>query len=253
MTGPLRLGMAAWEASEGPALVAPLPADETRLVDLHHVEAARLARLGEGRPERLAAALVPPDLGRILESGPRALQRLRQTLAYAEKWARRGDLPAALAPPAREVRLLPCLPRPSALRRMDGTTLADRIVRGPGSRFGSQPQPTLALAGLHRGGSVFGWCLALEDHDGIVLGAWMTFEGPLAIELRCGSHHRRIPADAWAGLALPAPGPGEAVLLGAPKLRPLPGLAPGTAFSVASPFELLPLTLGTEIPHATVQ
>ena len=223
-------------------------------MDLHRVEAARLARLGEGRPERLAAALVPPDLGRILESGPRALQRLRQTLAYAEKWARRGDLPEALAPSARVVRLLPCLPRPAALRRLDGTPAGGAgPCAVPAAASGASPSPPWPWRGSTAGGSVFGWCLALEDHDGVVLGAWMTFEGPLAIELRCGSHHRRIPADAWAGLALPAPGPGEAVLLGAPKLRPLPGLAPGTAFSVASPFELLPLTLGTEIPHATVQ
>ena len=92
------LGTAAW--SEGPverrALVGRLASG--RLADLNRIEAIRLRKLGEGDPERLAEALVPASLRRLLEGGPRALARAKQTLAYAEKWDRRDTLPVSLAP-----------------------------------------------------------------------------------------------------------------------------------------------------------
>jgi len=257
MTELLKLGTACWSegAVERRALVAPLPSAPSRLVDLHRVEQVRLARLGEGRAESLAEVLVPPSLRQVLEGGPRALQRLRQTLAYAEKWIRRGDLPDLLAPSADAVRMLPCLPRPLALRRGDGTHLDRLTVQGPGGTLGAVPQPTLAAVGLHRGGGIAGWCLALEDGVGAVLGGWMVlgYPGEGTLELRCGSHHRRVPLDTWDGLEVPGMRAGEVVILPAPKLRPIPGLVPGSDFSVTAPFETLVLRLGTDIPHLTVQ
>ncbi|HEY3270044.1 MAG TPA: hypothetical protein VGJ89_02420, partial [Geothrix sp.] len=66
------LGTAAW--SEGPlerrALVGRLASG--RLADLNRIEAIRLRKLGEGDPERLAEALVPASLRRLLEGGSRA-------------------------------------------------------------------------------------------------------------------------------------------------------------------------------------
>ena len=257
MTPKLRLGTASWfeGASERRALVAPLPSEPSRLVDLHRVERIRLAKLGEGRADALAEVLVPPSLRQVLEGGPRALQRLRQTLAYAEKWFQRGDLPDALAPSSTAVRMLPCLPRPAALRRGDGTHLDRLSVQGPGGTLGAVPQPTLAAVGLHRGAGVAGWCLALEDGAGAVLGAWMVLEYPQEgfLELRAGSHHRRVPMETWAGLEVPGLRAAEVVLLPAPKLRAIPDLVSGSDFSLLAPFETLPLRLGTDIPHLTVQ
>lgn len=253
----LKLGTATWAegAIERRALVAPLPSDPSRLVDLHRMEQVRLAKLGEGRAEALAEVLVPPSLRLVMEGGPRALQRLKQTLAYAEKWVRRGDLPVFLARPGSTVRMLPCLPRPVVLRRGDGTHLDRLAVQGPGGTLDTMPQPTLAVVGLHRGGGLAGWCLALENATGAVLGGWMVLGCPLegAIELRSGTHHRRIPMDTWAGLEIPALRAAEVVILPAPRLRPVPGLVGGSDFSIEAPFDSLTLKLGTDIPHTTVQ
>lgn len=256
-TETLKLGTATWTegATERRALVAPLPSDPSRLVDLHRMEQVRLAKLGEGRAEALADALVPPSLRQVVEGGPRALQRLRQTLAYAEKWVRRGDLPEFLALPTSAVRMLPCLPRPVVLRRGDGTHLDRLAVQGPGGTLETVPQPTLAVVGLHRGAGTAGWCLALENATGAVLGGWMVLGCPQegVIELRSGFHQRRIPMDTWAGLEIPALRAGEVVILPAPRLRPIPGLVGGSDFSIEAPFDSLALRLGTDIPHLTVQ
>ena len=97
------LGTATWD--EGPAVRRALVArlDSGRLADLSRIEALRLRKLGEGDPERLAEVLVPASLRRLLDGGPRALARARQTVAYAEKWDRRGTLPEFLAPTASAV------------------------------------------------------------------------------------------------------------------------------------------------------
>ncbi len=256
MTHVMRLGTASWVegAAERRALVAPLPSDPSRLVDLNRVERIRLAKLGEGSSEALADALVPASLRQVLEGGPRAIQRTRQALAYAEKWHHRGDLPDTLALSAASVRLLPCLPRPTTLRRLDGTLLDRLRLQGTGGTLGVAPQPTLAMVGIHRSAEP-GWCIALEDGFGAVLGTWMTLEDPRegVGEMRSGSHHRRLPLDAWAGWDLPAPRAAEVVLLPAPRLRAIPGLVPGSDLTVFTPFDAMTLKMGTEIPHLTVQ
>jgi hypothetical protein len=113
----------------------------------------------------------------------------------------------------------------------------------------------LAVVGLHRGAGVAGWCLALEDGVGAVLGGWLLLDYPQegAIELRCGTHHRCIPMDTWAGLEVPALRAAEVVILLAPRLRPIPGLVSGSDFTLVAPFDSLSLKLGSEIPHLTVQ
>lgn len=247
------LGTATW--AEGPgerrALVARL--ESGRLADLNRIEAVRLRKLGEGDPDRLAEALVSPSLRRVLEGGPRALARLRQALAYAEKWDRRGTLPEALAPRPESVGLLPCLPRPAVVRRADGGCLDRLRVTGPGGLLGAPPRPTLALLGT-LGGQAGGYCLALEDGDGVVLGGWMIPDWPEGhLELRAGPHRRRIPFGAWEGLELPPLRPGEALLLPPPRLKALPDLEPGTSLTLQSPFEILTLRLGLEALHPTVQ
>ena len=245
------LGTAAWPEGPGErrALVGRLASG--RVVDVNRIEAVRLRKLGEGDPERLAEALVPPSLRRVLEGGPRALARVRQALAYAEKWDRRGPLPEALAPDPASLRLLPCLPRPASLRRSEGTCLDRLRVAGPGARLEGPPHPTLAALGA-LGGQAAGFCLALEDAGGAVLGAWMIPAWPEgALELRVGTHHRRIPFAAWEGLVLPLLHPGEALLLPPPRLKPLPEGA--GACQVAAPFETLPLTLAEGSLGGTVQ
>ena len=105
-----------------PFLIAPLPSDASRLVDLTALEAIRLAKLGEGDPEALARALVPPSLDALLASGPRGLARARQTLAYAQKWENRGILPEELA----STRWSPKLTPPPGFLTLDGRRPAPR-------------------------------------------------------------------------------------------------------------------------------
>jgi hypothetical protein len=246
------LGTAVW--AEGPAerraLVARLASG--RLADLNRLEAIRLRRLGEGEPERLADALVPASLRRALEGGPRAMARLRQTVAYAEKWDRRGTLPEALAPGPDAVDLRPCLPRPAALRRLDGLQLDRLQVRSSGAELSAAPQPALAALGL-AGGGIGGFCLALEDGGSAVLGAWMTDQWPTGtLELRAGSTRRTAPLKAWVGLELPALGAGEVLLLPPARLKALPPLPAGAELRLGAAFDLLILRLGPEGVPPTV-
>jgi len=253
---PLRLGTALLGGAASPrqALVAALPSDPDRVVDLTPMERARQAKLGEGRPDLLAEVLAPASLREVLAAGPRALQRLRQTVAYAEKWQRRGDLPEALAPRLAEIQMLPCLPRPSLLRRGDGTHLDRLAVQGPGAELHRLPQPTLAAVGQF-GGYPAGFCLALEDLQGAVLGAWLEvdFAWTGHLTLRAGGRQRSAPLEAWEGLALPSLRPGEVMLLPYPRLKPLPELSPGIAFTLQAGAELLPLSLAKELLHPTLQ
>ncbi|WP_243288453.1 hypothetical protein [Geothrix terrae] len=246
------LGTAAW--AEGPlerrTLVGRLASG--RLADLNRIEAMRLRKLGEGDPERLAEALVPGSLRRLLEGGARALARAKQTLAYAEKWERRGTLPESLAPSPESADLLPCLPRPAALHRADGTALDRFRVRGPGAELAELPRPGLAVLGLAGGGAA-GFCLALEDGGSVLLGAWMVDAWPEgSLELRAGAARRSTPLGAWEGLELPTLRPGEALLLPVPKLKPLQELLPGAEVLVGTAFETLILRAGSEGIHPTV-
>lgn len=234
------LGTAAW--LEGPverrALVARLGAD--RVVDLARMEAVRLQKLGEGRAEALAEALVPPSLRLLLESGPRALQRAKQTLTYAEKWAKRGDLPEVLAPSLAAVRPLACLPRPAALRTASGVLLDRLALRGPGAGFGTLPFATVAVVGLG-GVRIAGWCLALEGAESTVLGAWL-YTGNLPagrLEFLLGGHHRSASLSVWEDLELPALGPAEVCLLPAPRWKAIPEPEEARVLRLRAPWEEL--------------
>jgi hypothetical protein len=251
----MKLGTAVWSegSSERTAMVAELPSDPGRVVDLNRLEHLRLAKLGEGWAERMAEAMVPPGLRQLLEGGPRAIHRARQVVAYAEKWARRGGLPESLAPRAAMVRLQACLPRPLALRRWDGTPLDRLAVQGPGGTLGSLPQPTLALVGLH-GGQPAGCCLAMEHAHGVVLGGWLEldldWEGIL--ELGMASQYRRLPLDAWRGLTLPALQAAEVLLAPPPHLRLGQGDR-GLEIRLVSAFETLVVHLAEAGVHPTMQ
>jgi hypothetical protein len=247
------LGTAVW--SEGPterrALVACLASG--RLADLNRIEVLRLRKLGEGDPERLAEVLVPASLRRVLEGGPRALARVRQTVAYAEKWEGRGTLPETLAPRMSEGALGPCLPRPSALRGLEGPILDRLRLRGPGSTLSGPPVPALAALGL-AGGGIAGFCLALEDAGGAILGAWMTDAWPAgSLELRAGSTRRSVPLKALEGLELPPLRAGEVLLLPPPRLKPLPMALLETEVRLSAAFDQMVLRLGPEGLHPTVQ
>ncbi len=255
----MRLGTAqrVEEGRERRFLASPLPADPGRLVDLQGVEAERLRKLGEGEPEALAQALLPASLRRLLEAGPRGLQRARQALAYAEKWARRGNLPPSLAPSVEDLKLLPCLPRPSSLRLPEGG-YGDRLgLRGPGARLpwtaGASWRASLAVFG-QAGGRPAGFALVLEAGSAAVLGAWMhtdiRLEGELELEARSGA--RRAPLAAWADLELPPLRPGEVQLLPFPIWEPLP-LLPGDRARLETPFDSLDARVDREGTHPTLQ
>jgi hypothetical protein len=247
------LGTAAW--AEGPVerrtLVARLASG--RVADLNRIEAVRLRKLGEGDPERLAEALVPPSLRRVLEGGSRALARVRQVVAYAEKWERRGTLPETLAPSLGTVDLLPCLPRPLALARMDGQSLDRLRIRGQGAELSAPPQPGLAAVGM-TGGGLAGFCLALEEAGSVVLGSWMTDAWPSgSLELKVGAARRSVLLKSWEGLELPTLRAGEVWLLPPPKLKALPEWMAGADVLVSAGFDQLVLRLGPEGVHPTVQ
>lgn len=251
----MKLGTAIWrEGTAGrTALVAELPANPARVVDLNRLEQLRLAKLGEGWAGRLADARVPGDLQGLLEGGPRALLRARRALAYAEKWHRRGGLPEALAPRRESVRMLACLSRPTALRRWDGLPLDPLAVQGPGATLGSLPMPTLALVGLH-GERPAGCCLALEHAHGVVLGAWLELDPDWdgALEFRVDGQRRRLPLDAWRGLVPPRMAAGEVVLAPPPRLRLGPGQG-AAEVRLAAAFETLVLPLADAGVHPTMQ
>jgi hypothetical protein len=238
-------------------LAAPLPSDPARLVDLQAVESERLRKLGEGDPEGLSQALVPASLRRLLEAGPRGIQRARQTLAYAEKWARRGTLPEALAPAAEGLRLLPCLPRPSSLRMPDGG-FGDRLgLRGPALRLpwhsGGLWRATLAAVG-QSGGRPAGFALAVQAGPALVLGSWLhtelLLEGELELEARSG--RRETPMRAWLDLELPDLRAGEIQLLPFPEWEPLPVL-PGDRARLDAHFDGFILRVDPEGTHPTLQ
>jgi hypothetical protein len=247
------LGTAVWV--EGPverrALVAKLASG--RLADLNRIEAIRLRKLGEGEPERLADVLVPASLRRLLEGGARALVRARQAVAYAEKWDRRGTLPDTLAPRKETADLLPCLPRPSMLRRLDGSGLDRLAVRSSGTELSAPPQPGLAALGL-ADGTIGGFCLALEEGGSAILGAWMTDVWPAgSLELKAGAARRSVSFKAWEGLELPPLRAGEVLLLPPAKLKPLPALMTGADVRLSAGFDSLVVRLGPEGVHPTVQ
>ncbi len=254
---PLHVAMAAWEGTC--RLVARLPEDGSRVVDLNAMEAARLSRLGEGDPQGVADVLVPPSLTGLLKSGPRALHRARQSLAYGLKWLKRGDLPFECAPRIHEIQLKPCMERPVAIRLSDGRRFDSQaykggVVRGPGAVLSRTPKPTLAALGIH-GGRPGGYCLALEDVSGLVLGAWVNldFQPEGRLNLQSGSQSRSLPLEAWSDLMLPALEAGELMLLPAPCLKPLHGLEGGAKLTVVSPFDCLELEMDREWVHPTVQ
>jgi hypothetical protein len=251
----MKLGTAVWSegSSERTAMVAELPSDPGRVVDLNRLEHLRLAKLGEGWAERLAGAMVPPGLRQLLEGGPRAIHRARQVLAYAEKWHGRGGLPESLAPRADQVTLLACLPRPLAVRRWDGSALDRLALQGPSGTLHGRPVPTLALVGLH-GDHPAGCCLALEHAQGLLLGAWLELDLDWdgVLEWRLGGQHRRLPLDAWRGLTLPALRPAEVLLAPPPRLRLGDGEA-GMAVQYVSAFETLTLRLADAGVHPTLQ
>jgi hypothetical protein len=224
-----------------------------RVADLNRLEAIRLRKLGEGLPEALAEQLVPASLRRALEGGARALARIRQTVRYAEKWDRRGTLPESLAPALASVQLLACLPRPASLRHLDGRLLDRFSVKGPGSELLSLPSPSLAAVGM-AGGAVAGFCLCLEGGGETALGAWLADEWPTgSMELKVGTIRRSAPLKAWEGLTLPPLHAGEALLLPAPKLKPIPELLAGAEVRISVGFEQMVFRLGPEGVHPTLQ
>ena len=187
---------------------------------------------------------MPASLRRLLEAGPRGVQRARQTLAYAEKWARRGNLPPALAPALELLRLLPCLPRPGSLRMADGS-FGDRLgIRASESRLPWTPGGVwrTTLAAIGQAGGV------------LVLGAWLhtelLMEGEIELEARSG--RREAPLAAWADLELPLLRPGEIQLLPFPEWEPLPVL-PGDRARLESPFENLTARVERAGTHPTLQ
>jgi hypothetical protein len=159
-----------------------------------------------------------------------------------------------MAPLLADLRLLACLPRPRLLRRGNGQPLDHRAVQGPGGTLHRLPQPTLAVVGQH-GGRPAGICLAVEDCQGAVLGAWLEtdFSWSGTLKLRAGGHQRTAPLEAWEGIVLPKLRPGEVLLLPPPRLKSLPDLVPGAEFTLQAGEEILGLSLAQELIHPTVQ
>lgn len=237
------------------ALVARLASG--RLADLERVEAIRLRKLGEGDADRLAAALVPPSLPRVLAGGPGALARARQTLAYAEKWDRRGTLPGELAPWPEQVALAPLLEGPTLVHFPDGSLGEGLALQGPGARLEWAPgldlQAALAVVGM-KGRRPAGRALALVAGGTVVAGAWLqvdlVLEGALVLHGQAG--RRTADLARWADLGPPQLRPGEVALLAPLHLDLLPA-QPGDQVQVQAPFGSLAVSLGRDGAHPTLQ
>lgn len=251
----MRLGTVLWMEgmAERLALVSPLP--DGRFVDLNRIEHVRLAKLGESAPDRLAAVLVPPSLRQVLEGGPRAMARVKQTVQYAEKWARRGDLPGTLAYPPDRVRVAPCVPRPTALRTAEGAHLDRLKILGSDVVCLDQvPEAGLAAIG-QAGGEPGGFCLAFRVGDLVALGDWLLVDEPFGGELtlRAGSHKRTASLSIYEGLELPPLCAGEALLLPPIRFRTFPGLDQADRLELVAPFDTLVARLLPGALHGTVQ
>ena len=82
------------------------------VVDLHYACAKYLRERGdEPNPLEMAEALVPSNLGRLIESGPRALEYAQKAVEASDRSGPRGE---RLVYPAAEVRLH--APRPDGAR-----------------------------------------------------------------------------------------------------------------------------------------
>ena len=229
-------------------LMASLPSDPLRRVDLSAVEAVRLAKLGEGDPEALARALVPPSLEGLLASGPRGLARARQALAYAQKWETRRGLPEALASPA-------WVPEPAAplgLLSLEGRRLDPGGLLRAGQALPGAPQATLCLVG-QAGGLPAGLRMALVGEGRLLLSPWLETEGEGPLTLSVGGHRRKVSLEAWNGLDLPVLQPGEHLLLPPPRLRPWPTLPKGAPIELHWGMDRLHSQLARALEHPTVQ
>lgn len=250
----MKLGTAVWMEgiAERLALVTPLP--DGRLADLNRIEHVRLAKLGEGAPDRLAAVLVPPSLRQVLEGGPRAFARVKQTVQYAEKWARRGNMPGTVAYHPDRVRMLRCLTPPSILQTAEGLHLDRLRVFGTGELCLDQmPEVGLAAVG-QAGGEPAGFCLAARAGAGRArnLDAGGRAHGRGSHGARRNASTERIAECLWKSRSS-ALRPAEVMLLPALRFRAFPGLETGGELEMISSFDTLTVHLGPEALHGTVQ
>jgi len=255
----IKLGTAVWKEgfSERRALVAQLPGDTSRVVDLNRVERIRLAKLGEGRAESLADVLVPSSLRQLLESGRLGIQRAAQALSYADKWHQKNGLPEEFAPALGSYKLLPCLPRPLAVRTSLGYFLDRLSVHGPGAVLPAISEPTIAIVGYV--GSIdekcVGCCIAASSPIGPILGAWL-YIGQLpqcSISIEIGAYKNSTPADIWADLTPPPLRTAEVFLLPAPILRLPNNISPKDKIIIETPFDRLEVRYGSDPVHPTLQ
>ncbi|MCL1909225.1 MAG: hypothetical protein FWG12_07685 [Holophagaceae bacterium] len=235
-------------------MVAQLPGGGGRVVDLNRIELLRQTKLGEGRPDVLADALMPHSLRQLLCSGPRGIQRARHTLSYAEKWHQKSGLPEGLAPRPGSYRLLPCLPRPLSIRTSQGHFLDRLNVHGPGSTLPAVSDPTMAIVGS-TDDKYAGYCIAATSPIGPVLGAWLCI-GQLQsgdITVKIGANENSASIDAWADLIPPKLNPSEVFLLPPPMLRLPPIAPPEGQIVIETSFERLEICYGAEPIHPVVQ
>ncbi|MDR0498341.1 MAG: hypothetical protein LBH03_01240 [Holophagales bacterium] len=256
LTHGIKLGTAVWKDgfSERRALVACLPGDVGRVVDINRIERIRLAKLGEGRAEAVADALVPSSLRQLLESGPHGFQRAAQALSYAYKWHQKTGLPEEFAPFPGSYKLLPCLPRPLAVRTSLGHFLDRLTIQGPRAILPAISEPTIAIVGSTEE-KYAGCCIAANSPIGPIIGAWL-YVGQLPqcdIFVEIGTYKNSTSTDIWADLTLPSLRPAEVFLLPAPMLRLPNNISPKDKITIETSFDRLEINYGSDPVHPTVQ
>ena len=254
-----RLGTAAWTegAMERRALVAPLPSDPVPAGGSPSRGAGPPgeARRGPGGGAGRGPGATQPA-GRSWKAGPGPSSGSGRPSPMPRSGSAAGISRISWRRRRPRSGCCPACPRPAVLRRGDGTHLDRLAVQGPGGTLGTLPQPTLAVVGLHPGRGSHGLVPGPGGRRSAPCWAdgWSwTSPRKATLELRCGSHHRRIPLDTWTGLEMPELAGGGGRAPAGPEAPAHPRARPRERRSpcVAAFETLLPAGLGPTSPHLT--
>jgi 2-keto-4-pentenoate hydratase/2-oxohepta-3-ene-1,7-dioic acid hydratase in catechol pathway len=129
-------------------LGAAIPAG---ILDLNFASAARLAALGETRPQHIANAFLPANMRDFLDAGPRAMTAAGEAVEFFDDTrAVRGPNDETLLHQPAEVKLLAPLPNPASLR--DFFAFEAHVKKGFEKRGEPMPAEWYQIPVYYKGG-----------------------------------------------------------------------------------------------------